>query len=205
MLTTVDKALAVAAIAAVSISTSASAENLVINGSFEEPLVVSPVHAVYRTGTELTGWLYVGPGNGIVHQDSLYPSFSPVHSGNQAVQLEVPLDSLSQVLPTTIGTTYELTFFLSAHDQNGSLTRISFGSAIFDISASNLGFAAHSLLYTAVAATTTLSFQHVGSTAMYSYLDTVSVSSVPEPSSMIMLTLGLLCLGIVRQACTSDA
>jgi hypothetical protein len=160
--------------------------NLIVNGSFEEPLVVpvgegSLFAYQHLNGSELTGWESFSTFNGTVLFTSAY---SPVSDGIQAVQLEAPGDSISQTFDTTIGQAYLLSFDLSAHFSGLGLSTlgVNIGAASGTFSGSYLNYVTDTLQFTADAATTTLTFTNLGPFLLtYSHLDNVSVVAVCSP------------------------
>jgi hypothetical protein len=167
--------------------------NLVLNGSFETPFVVyTGLHYEHRNGTELTGWTSFSTYKGTVQFNSLY---GPVTDGNQAVQIEVGGDSISQSLPTVIGQTYELSFDLSAYDGYDRIGQLNV--TIGPASASYTGFAGayvrETLSFTADSTTTTLRFENAYPTSAwynYPHIDDVSVVRVPGQTVTIDIKPG---------------
>lgn len=180
--------------------------NLIINGGFEEPIVISvssdPLdHWERRYGTELTGWTTPG---GVVQFDSLY---SPVTDGNQAVQLERPNASINQSFATVAGQTYQVSFDLSAFGVGYgyvSTLGVSIGPVTQAFSGSYLSYAHHAIEFSADAATTTLEFKNIGADGTYPHIDSVSVSGVapvPVPATFWLFGSGLIgLLGILRRS-----
>lgn len=88
--------------------------NLLINGGFEDPVVVDTTrHYEHRNGTELTGWTSFSTYKGTVQFNSFYDLVS---EGNQAVQIEVGGDWISQTFATVVGQSYLLSYDLSAYN-----------------------------------------------------------------------------------------
>jgi hypothetical protein len=185
--------------------------NLLVNGSFEAPVFVdNPGHFVHLTGTDLTGWSTFSTFAGTVLFNSLY---DPVSEGNQAVQIEVPGDSISQSFATTIGASYELSFDLSAYSGYGgpglgsapcpcaSILDVSVGPASASFASSSAGYLTFTLDFVANAATTTLTFLNPSIPAAignYPHIDNVSIlqtPAIPEPETYALMVAGLGALG----------
>jgi hypothetical protein len=155
--------------------------NLILNGSFEIPLVVDTgLHYEHRNGAELTGWTSYSTYKGTVQFNSLY---GPVTDGNQAVQIEVGRDSISQSFSTVIGGVYELSFDLSAYDGFARIGQLNV--TVGPASASYTGLAEayvrETLRFTADSAVTTLRFENAfPMSAWYNYphIDNVSIVAV---------------------------
>jgi hypothetical protein len=140
----------------------------------------------FETG-DFTGWTlsgntdFVGVTTGIAHGGDYAAYFGSDDS----------LGYLSQTLATTAGTTYELSFFLASDGQVPSEFQVTFGGATF--SQNDLAFSSYtsdSLTLTATGSSTLLQFGFRDDNGFLN-LDDVSVNSVPEPTSLTLLCLGV--------------
>ena len=197
-------ALATAALLAVS---GAAHANLLINGGFEEPAFAdNSYHYVKLNGTELTGWtssLTPGPNQGSVLFNALYDRVS---EGNQAVQIEDPLDWISQTFATVVNRSYLLTFDLTDYAGFGRQGKSSLGLEVGQTSLTFTGYSGsyvrYSVQFTANALSTTLKFENIGSVdacGCYPEIDSVSVVGVPEPTTYALMLAGLGALGLVAR------
>ncbi|MGE5422367.1 MAG: PKD domain-containing protein [Ignavibacteriales bacterium] len=89
------------------ISVTALGANLVVNGSFEDPAIQD---CALLTDSEVTGWK-LAKGTVIEVQNN---ANGPAKSGSQYVELDSKESSaITQTIPTTLGSTYMLTFSFS--------------------------------------------------------------------------------------------
>lgn len=211
------RSLALAALATGLVSISSA--NLFTNPGFETPPLSSGSISLYTTGsTTLTGWTVVGPavyhihtnysepGNGVssmlANSGSHYVDITG--NGNQGINC-----GITQSIATTVGVTYDLSFWMSnclatngaAAYSSVSILDVSINGGprqSFTHSAGNvLGqnvWAQKRLSFVATTTTTSIAFLNgtSGSTNNLIGLDDVSV--VPEPATLAVLGLGVLAL-----------
>lgn len=173
-----------------------AAANLVTNGDFE-------------TG-DFTGWTVTPAATG---SNIAVRAIPPAHDtlGAAFGATGTSSDSIKQVLATTPGTLYDLSFFYEVGFANGLLANnkmevffngMSIGSPLFPQSDVNPGFG--TFTFTGLMATgslTTLEFQgrnalsaQATSGTVYDYIDDVTViASVPEPgTNALLMVVGLI-------------
>jgi hypothetical protein len=179
----------------------ASAQNVVVNGDFDGP---SPMN-----GT-IAGWAVTGNVDAVDNQGFTSP--------NQAAAFSVGNDSqgdmLSQTLATTIGQTYALNFDSGVFGEpaNGPLTlQIQvFGASMDTLVNDTIAppennnfdpatFSHYTYSFTADSASTTLKFTDggLGNANADVMLDTVSVTTVPEPGGAALTMFGAISLGLI--------
>ena len=184
----------------------------IVNGSFENgnysPVVNGSYVSLSAGSTNLTGWTIGGVGIDW-HQNSF--EVQKAFDGQKVVDLNLgggglsDTGTLSQSLATTIGEPYLLTFYLAGPNSffpDPRQVRVDIGGAeqVFSQAASSnlsLDWGKESLLFNATSTVTTLKFSSVDGSGYWGpFLDNVSVvpSAVPEPSSLVILSGGLITL-----------
>lgn len=194
--------------------------NMLINGSFESPLVPIGFYTNYPAGTlSIPGWSVVGVDSAITNTSFVQSGITfNAQDGNQWIDLAGIVSNskssgVSQSVATTIGQTYELTFYVgSALDITPSHffypttidLRIDAGPRVSYFNpatpSDHLDWKLFTVDFVATQSTTTLSFLNGnGPENFLTGLDNVqlnAVSSVPAPGMFAMI-VGLACCGIV--------
>jgi hypothetical protein len=175
---------ALALAAAISMAAQAAPE-LVANGGFESG--------------DFSGWTTSNaPGlNSEYGVDTSGP-----HQGNYSAFFGglVPGDSISQTLATVANGSYNLSFFLDVGADTGAgsfVVRLN-GAPVYTAPASAFAFGLVSLPVWSSAANSVLSFSAYNVSDFYT-LDSVSVSALPEPSTLLLIAGGLLAAGVLRR------
>ena len=183
----------------------ARADNIVVNGGFESPVVTGFYYNIYTAGQSFTGWT-VGQGSVALFTDQYHPGNSDLpYQGNQALQLSSTQPgngSIYQDLATTPGTTYEFSFAFASNpfaSETVSMNVAWGGATVANLSAtpthdlSDSGWVVESYLVTATQSSTLLEFTNTTPVADVAgpQIDAVSVSAIPEPSSLVMGLIGL--------------
>jgi hypothetical protein len=175
---------------------SVDADNIVVNGGFE-------------TGN-FSGWTQNGSFNivtgGPDHTGNYIGGYGP-HSGDYYAALGTigSLGTLSQTLTTVPGQTYTLSYFMASDGGTPSEFRVEWnGNTLIDqTNVAQQGYTSYSFQMTAPGATSTLTFLERNDPGYISLDDvtvgTALVSKTPEPSSVVLLGLGVVGLaGYVR-------
>jgi len=202
----------VAALALVSLSASAHAANIVVDGGFE----AAGGGNVYFSGQSIDGGSWAVT-NGAVFIDNVDPW---VFDGNNSLNLTganlyVP-NSVSQELTTVVGQYYAVSFWGNADIPNvfsltengsavsgipGSIAQNGFPDQVDPLGNSAL-FVDYSGWFTATSTSTDLSFTAIGDPAIGSpnfsvMIDDVSVAPAPEPGSIVLMLTGVLGFGLL--------
>ena len=181
--------LAFAATAALLLAEAIHAQNLLQNGSFEDPDVAPGTAEMFET---IPGWTNSGDPCFIEVQDNCCGSPS---DGDQHLELDSQLcnSSISQTMTTQPGANYILSLDFSGRpgvNDNHLIVRWN-GSTVFDLTAGVLGseteWTHHSGVVTATGTTSTVEFAGADAPdGVGSYLD-----NLPEPGRAAQLAAGL--------------
>jgi hypothetical protein len=189
----------------------AQAAELVKNGSFElDPLVDSNNPNI--PNPNVTNW--IKSGDPIDTSGIRINNFPQHSSGNQGLSIGSFLNPayISQNLATTIGSNYNLSFFLGTDEDSSQVDNIFQGfidgNKVFEkINSTNtIGapFTQYQLNFLATKSSTELK---LGGKAKYGflYLDSVSVKPVPEPSAIGgIAVIGLIGIWLNKKRLASD-
>ncbi|BDI29115.1 hypothetical protein CCAX7_11660 [Capsulimonas corticalis] len=197
---------AFAVTAAFSGMTTAHAENLITNGSFEAPSINPGSYSLYNS---IPGWT-LASGSKIEIQNNIVGKAA---DGFQFVELDSDASSsIMQTINTTAGKHYQLTFAFSARPGTGlsdNILGVNWnGASVSKLTANGSGQGdTHWKTYTydlvAHGSTSTVQFSDLGaSNSLGTYIDHVSVAAVPEPSTVASFLIGgvaLAALGLRRR------
>jgi hypothetical protein len=222
------RCLAVAGLASLTSLSPAHAVPLIANGSFETPAVpVGGFTNFLVGGGTLTGWNVIGPAgkhvsivSGVFGQNGV--SF-PAEDGSQWLDLtgfnDNSTEGVSQSVATTIGDSYQLSFFIGNTTGGGIFGTTSTVNVFLNglptftdvnslISPTTLTWEQFTHTFVASGATTTLGFANGDpATDNSNGLDNVvlldlgpaPVTSVPEPGTLALFGAGLACAAALRR------
>jgi hypothetical protein len=155
-----------------------AADNLLINGGFE-------------TG-DWTGWDKYG-SNGFYTITASW--IEPVHGGDYAAQFAGSGEDvfLYQTIDTTVGATYHISYWLESDGNLPNDVRVTFGDdVLFDGAGLDaFPYTEYSSTVQATESSYTLQFA-VRNDPGYFRLDDVSVTLVPEPSTLVLFAAGAI-------------
>jgi hypothetical protein len=191
--------------------------NLIVDGGFEVPVIPSGTVAHFVGGDSLGGWDVVGarvsivhtsygePGNGVTafnSQEGLN-SLDLTGEGNEG-----PTSGVQQAVATTVGETYQLSFFVWRADGESPFyvtpatvdlsidggPRIGYTNS--DLTSGMNDWREFTVFFTATLSTTTLAFYNgTPSPTAQAGLDnvvlTLTTTAVPEPASATFLCAGV--------------
>jgi hypothetical protein len=201
------------ACAALGASSSASAQNLIVNGTFDAPVVPAAGYEVYTPAVgSLAGWGVQGTEVAIVGSSFTEYGVSFVaQSGSQWMDLSglaAPntTNGIVQSVATTVGEQYQLSFYLgSAFNGSGPYlsptldlsinggTRVSYTNSNI-VTNGQMNWQLFSTSFTASSALTSVAFYYgsTGSAVWAVGLDSVSMTVVPGPGALVAIAGGML-------------
>ena len=204
-----NKALCTVALLA-SVTAGEAGANLIVNGSFEEP-VISADFVVFNSALQgIPGWT-ITLNDVDIDRSNLLGTNIEAHSGNQWIDLNgFSRGIIAQFFDTVIGQTYALRFFYADNpfnnqtgvEKTGNFTVRDDAFALitdgeFSHSTTTGGgadwFDSGIIHFTATSATTRLAFSgDIDGDATGVFLDSVSVTAVPVPATLSLIGLGLI-------------
>jgi hypothetical protein len=194
------------------------AANLIVNGSFESPGFAGSYAPFIATSTALTGWTIPGPGTTIIHHSpdvgiANNSTYNFAQSGDYYLDLSGTgsQSPIYQDFSTVPSATYNLSFYIGASNANPPASTIRFdlsgstallGAALTPSAPStNINWTLQSFNFVADSTITRLSFSGLsGIDDNASFVDSVSVTAIPEPASLLTLCLSSLALLRRRRA-----
>jgi choice-of-anchor C domain-containing protein len=182
-------------------SSNVSADPVLLNGSFENGVPPFDSHDIdiVAGSTAITGWTVIGGGVDLLEDPW------DVSDGLRAVDLDRRSPGgIEQSFATLVGDTYIVSFDLSGNPQGGSRfkpLRVSVGGLTSDFVFDSAGQTIDALIWQAVVfsfvatnTVSTLRFESLSSSdsSFGALIDHVDVSSVPEPSTLVLVATGLV-------------
>jgi hypothetical protein len=222
------KSSAISAFVLVGVLTASSGASaaLIANGSFETPIVPIGNFTSFAVGSSgVTGWNVFGPAganvaivNGTFSQNGV--TFQ-AEDGNQWLDLtgdgSNSTEGVSQVVATTIGDQYQLSYFIGNTTGGGGIFgttstvdvllngALAFTNTNSNVSPTNLNWEQFTHTFVATGTSTTLGFQNAdppndNSNGLDNIVlnDLGPVTPVPEPASLVLLATGLATFAVMR-------
>jgi hypothetical protein len=178
--------------------------NLILNGSFEDTGTVSPSSATWQIYASIPNW---DNTRGIeIWNDGF---IVPAYHGNNVLELNAHSSDISsaysifQFFSTVVGQQYELTFAGRKRQSNSDERfSVSVGDlAVSVINQAHGNWNEYSYTFTAAGTSSQLTFTSLDnrSDTRGNLFDEVSVKSIPEPGSLLLILLGLAGLVVTRK------
>ena len=193
--------------------------NIVLDGSFETPVVAAGSFQLYTTGSSFGSWTVVGQAGNVAPISGTYTQGCCTFPAEDGVQwldltgLSNTATGVQQAIPTVLGTTYQLAFWVgNVVDPSGvfgttSTVNVQLNGLPALTATNSIGAGTSTQVwqqftttFVASSASTILAFYNGDpATDNSNGLDNISVnpitSGVPEPSTWVLMGLGLGILG----------
>jgi hypothetical protein len=213
------------AVALAALAASSARADIIVNGSFEDPVLSVGEARLFGTGSTIgTGWTVLGtPGN----TNAVYvlqTAYSEPGNAVTAFNAQEGLNSVDlngafnqgfasgvrQTIPTSAGATYRVSFYVGRADGNhlyatpstvdlsiDSGARLSFTNS--NSTPNALNWQQFTWDFVATGSSTVLDFFNGQVTNNFSGLDNVSVNGVPESGAIVLVAGGLLLAALAVQ------
>lgn len=195
--------LSLGAVAALSLNAQAA---VIANGGFDD-YTGTPANGDLISSLTPADWSVTGTSDDQVQLKTTGGGMSP-QDGGYYLGIFTPSNGVAQTFDTVNGQEYEVTFYLGRQGTDTPTVDLNVdGSASLHdssilINSTQDTWAQHTISFTADSLSTTLSFVENASSASGTsdvFVDTVSITAVPEPSSAALLGLGGLALILRRR------
>ena len=193
----------------VAAATSTLAANLIQDGGFEQPVTSTFVDVVAPDATTIPSWNVTGGSVDVVNAAGNGFDVGAAYEGAQYLDLNgTAAGTISQVVPTLSGVTYTLQLayannYAPPSSLTANVTVIGASATLLSTSithsssvAGNLNWTIFSQNFTADGASATLTFASQNSGNGGVFLDAISISQAPEPSTEAIFFVGTAILGI---------
>ena len=192
--------------------------DMIVNGSFESPVIPAGTQESPVTGTTIPGWTVIGPaGSNVQIFSNTYHETGTINGGSYSVTFNaadgvqsidlsgiapnVTVSGVEQTVATVNGQMYELSFYVGRADtpldKDGGIVDLSINHGLPQIftntndTPGGMNWQQNTVSFVATGSSTTLDFTFAG-IAPPDYvagLDDVTLNPVPVPSTLLMSSL----------------